>query len=128
MVVGKNCVARDARRIAVSGVLAGIASWKWIVSPSATRPELVRPADAVVMFVGGTGERLDTAMALMTSGAAPMLVIPNGRTPSWPAANDLCSGVSDYEVLCQTPTTRAVRRGRLRPWPPLGWTTRIGHE
>ena len=79
--------------------------WHWILSPATTDPGGdVEVADAVVMFVGGRGERLETALDLLDDGVAPALVIPNGLTPEWPAANEIC-GADDlaFDVFCPVP-------------------------
>lgn len=86
--------------------------------------EVVR-ADAVVLFAGGRGERLETAVDLMERNVATVLVIPHGTHPSWPLANALCAGEPGYEVLCPDPdpdTTRGEAQlvGRLAG--ERGWT------
>lgn len=60
-------------------------------------------ADAVVVLAGGSGERLDKAVRLVETGAAPVLAISHGRRPGWADANRLCNGGLPYEVLCFEP-------------------------
>jgi uncharacterized SAM-binding protein YcdF (DUF218 family) len=63
----------------------------------------VRPVDAVVLFVGGRGERLALAEELMGDGVAPNLVIPNGLVAEWPEGNRACTEDRPYEVYCPRP-------------------------
>lgn len=88
----------------------GAATYRLFVAPSTDAAERV---DAVVMFVGGRGERLTTAEALMDDGVATVLVIPNGEIAGWDAGNRACREERDYEVLCPFPdpdTTRGEAR------------------
>ena len=88
--------------LAVIGVLT---FWLWIVSPPTTDLDgHVEVADAVVLFVGGRGERLDMALDLLDDEVAPALVIPNGWAPEWPAANEVCASTDrSFEVFCPVP-------------------------
>ena len=82
-------------------------------------------ADAVVMFVGGRGERLAAAERLMAEGRAPNLVIPNGMAPEWPAGNRACSEERQYDVHCPRPdpdTTRGEARTIAALAKDKGWT------
>jgi uncharacterized SAM-binding protein YcdF (DUF218 family) len=88
------------------------------------RTRTTRHADAVVMFVGGKGERLDTALRLVRAGIATNLVIPNGTKPTWPQANRLCSGGTSFKVWCPTPdpdTTRGEARAIAALAKQQGW-------
>ncbi len=81
-------------------------------------------ADAVVLFVGGKGERLTEALKLVRAGVAKNLVIPNGTRPTWPAANRLCRGAQDFKVFCPTPepdTTRGESRAISTVAKQQGW-------
>jgi uncharacterized SAM-binding protein YcdF (DUF218 family) len=78
----------------------GLTAWLFVWPPSATPDR----ADAVVVFAGGRGERLRTAMRLVREGVAPTLVISNGWDPAWTDANRLCRGWSEAAVLCPTPS------------------------
>ena len=87
-----------------------LATARLFLWPSTDSPE---GADAVVIFAGGSGERLAAAERLMTHGLAPNLVIPNGMAPEWPAGNRACSDPLPYEVHCPRPdpdTTRGEAR------------------
>jgi len=75
-----------------------ITMWWWILAPG--QGEVSSRADAVVMFVGGRGERLELATAVFNDEEIPNLVIPNGD--QWPAANKLCSAAAPT-VFCPTP-------------------------
>jgi len=97
-------------------LLFGGIALAFIVATGATAGLFVFPhthtplkADAVVVFRGGQGERLDTAVGLMKAGVAKDLVIPNGTTASWPQANRLCRGAASYDVACPTPSVETTR-------------------
>lgn len=90
------------------------------------RPSTHTPlsADAVVLFVGGKGERLDTAVRLVEGGLADRLVIPNGTVSTWPQANKLCKGPTSFKVYCPSPdpdTTRGEARAIARVAQQQGW-------
>lgn len=103
----------------------------WFVNPPTQEIETVHSADAVVLFAGSS-ERLDTAVELMEHGAAPNLVVPNGRTLDH--AEDLCEQAS-FEVYCPDTgpiTTRGEAQaiGRLakeRGWSRLIAVTSVYH-
>lgn len=102
-------------------LLLTLATARLFVWPSTDRPEAV---DAVVLFAGGSGERLLLAERLMADGLAPTLVIPNGMAPEWPAGNRACSGALPYEVHCPRPdpdTTRGEARVIASLAQELGW-------
>jgi hypothetical protein len=63
----------------------------------------VRRVDAVVLFAGGRGERLELAEQLMDDGTALDLVIPNGLAPEWPEGNRACTEDRPYDVHCLRP-------------------------
>jgi len=77
-----------------------IGSWRFFVRPSVDDPD---HADAVVLFAGGRGERLDAALELLDNGVGSALVLPNGNLPHWEAANRLCSEPQSFDVFCFTP-------------------------
>jgi uncharacterized SAM-binding protein YcdF (DUF218 family) len=62
-------------------------------------------ADAVVVLSGGQ-HRLDEAVRLWRSGVAPTLAISDGRNPSWPEANRLCTRP---HVRCFVPAPYSTR-------------------
>ena len=103
------------RRLIVAGLLlavtiAVVATAGLFVFPRTHTP---LTADAVVMFVGGRGERLDTALGLIEAGVAKNIVIPNGTVETWPQANRLCREKHTYKVVCPNPdpdTTRGEAR------------------
>lgn len=85
-------------------LIVAVAFWRWTISPSSTPASSVASADAVVMFVGGRGERLLQAAELMNAGVADTLVIPNGTVEGWPDANRFCrEQVPNIRVICPTP-------------------------
>lgn len=107
-----------------------VVTGRWFVSPSATTVDAVQPSDAVVMFVGGRGERLDAALDVVGAGKVGALVIPNGETATWPQANSLCDGSTDVgvEVLCPVPdpdTTRGEARAIAALATEQGWDTLV---
>lgn len=73
----------------------------------------VGTVDAVVIFAGGRGERLQLAEKLMDQGVAPVLVIPNGLVPGWQQGSRACTEDRPYQVRCLWPdpdTTRGEAR------------------
>lgn len=102
-------------------VLFAVMSARLFVWPAADAP---RAADAVVLFAGGTGERLALAERLMAMGTAANLVIPNGTAPEWPAGNRACTDDQPYEVHCPRPdpdTTRGEARAIADLAREKGW-------
>ena len=97
------------QRVALSlGFLAAswlVTFWAWVVAPPAADPDgYVEASDAVVMFVGRRGERLEAALELMADGVGTALVIPNGLATEWPAGNEVCQATNlDFEVFCPEP-------------------------
>ena len=107
---------------AVVLVVLALVTARLFVWPSA---DAAKDADAVVVFAGGSGERLAAAERLMADGLAPNLVIPNGTNPEWPAGNRACSDVLPYEVHCPRPdpdTTRGEARMIAALAKDKGWT------
>ncbi len=103
-------------------VLVALATARLFVWPPADAPT---DADAVVMFVGGRGERLAAAERLMADGRASNLVIPNGTAPEWPAGNRACREDRPYDVHCPQPdpdTTRGEARTIAALAKEKGWT------
>ncbi len=80
--------------------LVAFSSWRYFVRPTTDRPQ---SADAIVLFAGGRGERLEVALELLEDGVARHLVLPNGNLPNWDDANQLCDGEWDFEVHCFAP-------------------------
>jgi uncharacterized SAM-binding protein YcdF (DUF218 family) len=73
----------------------------WFVNPATAAISTVGSSNAVVVFAGSR-DRLETAVELMESGAAPNLVIPNGVE----VAPALCNGTPPFLVYC--PETEGV--------------------
>jgi uncharacterized SAM-binding protein YcdF (DUF218 family) len=62
-------------------------------------------ADAVVVLAGGPAPRLAEGLSLVRRGIAPVLVISDGWSATWPEANRLCAGrPAPVRVLCFHPT------------------------
>jgi len=81
-------------------VVVALGSWQWFIQPTLDEPVA---ADAVVVFAGEQGGRLETALALIESGVAPLLVLPNGDMAGWDRANELCTDPQNFDVYCFTP-------------------------
>jgi uncharacterized SAM-binding protein YcdF (DUF218 family) len=61
-------------------------------------------ADAAVVLAGGRGPRLSEGLALVRKGIAPVLVVSDGWSPTWPEANRLCAGrPAPVPVVCFHP-------------------------
>src|SRR5262249_7721095 len=82
-------------------------------------------ADAVLVCAGGRAERVRTALELMADGAAPALVVPFGRAPTWPEGVRRLRGPFPFELECPPPRP-AKTRGEARLFRDLvasrGWT------
>ena len=83
--------------------------WLWVLTPETTPASEVAPADAVVIFVGGRGERLHTARELLDAGVADTLVIPNGLEADDRSLRRSCRDARRFEVLC--PATTSIDTG-----------------
>ncbi len=111
-------------------VICSIATWNFFIAPSSIPVDDVTGSDAVVMFVGGRGERLETALQIIAADKADVLVIPNGTSSLWPVANELCEGRTDLdiEIVCPTPdpdTTRGEAQAIGALATERGWTSLI---
>ena len=69
--------------VVVLGGLWGIAAGVLVQAATDT----AHPADALIVFAGGRGERLSKALVVLQQHVAPVLVISNGRDARWQAAN-----------------------------------------
>jgi uncharacterized SAM-binding protein YcdF (DUF218 family) len=62
-----------------------------------------KSADAVMVLPGGSGDRLSRGLSLMAHGVAPVLILPGGSSPSWRAANPICTTAQRFVVMgCTT--------------------------
>jgi uncharacterized SAM-binding protein YcdF (DUF218 family) len=67
-------------------------------------------ADAVVVLAGGRGPRLSEGLALVRRGTAPVLVVSDAWSPTWPEANRLCAGrPAPVPVVCFHPEPYSTR-------------------
>jgi uncharacterized SAM-binding protein YcdF (DUF218 family) len=86
-------------------------------------------ADAVVVLAGGRGPRLKEGLRLVRSDAAPVLVVSDAWSPTWPEANRLCAGrQAPVPVICFHPdpyATRGEARGFARLAAHRGWNSVI---
>ncbi len=92
-------------RLVVAGLVVGsaaiaAATWRWTTAPSAVSLDDVPPSDAIVVFAGGTGERLEVVQELLDSGVAPNVVIPNGLSSGSLDANAMCLDEARANVYC----------------------------
>ena len=82
-------------------------------------------ADAVVVLAGGRGPRLARGLALVGRGLAPVLVVSDGWSPTWPEANRICAGRRvPARVLCLHPEpydTRGEAEAFARLARSRGW-------
>jgi hypothetical protein len=96
--------------VVVLGGLWGIAAGFLVQAATDT----AHPADALVVFAGGRGERLSKALVLLQQHVAPVLVISNGRDARWPAANQLCASASGSR--CCAPSQLRTRPEERPAW------------
>ena len=67
-------------------------------------------ADAAVVLSGGRGPRLARGIELVRRGVAPVLVVSDGWSPTWPEANRLCAGRrAPVRVVCFHPEPYSTR-------------------
>jgi uncharacterized SAM-binding protein YcdF (DUF218 family) len=71
--------------LAFGWAIAAAALFVWPPRHGAAR------ADAVVVLAGARGPRLAKGLALVRRGVAPVLVVSDGWSPTWPEANRLCA-------------------------------------
>ena len=86
-------------------------------------------ADAAVVLAGGRGPRLAEGLSLVRKGVAPVLVISDGWSPTWPEANRLCAGRSaPVPVVCFHPdpySTHGEAEGFAKLAKTRGWTSAV---
>lgn len=118
---------RHLLRLVVAGLMVAVVLFavtaRMFVWPATDEVETV---DAVVLFAGGRGERLELAEDLMDQGVATVLVIPNGLSTEWPQGNRACTEDRPYEVRCLRPdpdTTRGEARAIAALAESESWET-----
>jgi uncharacterized SAM-binding protein YcdF (DUF218 family) len=88
------------------------------------RHDAVR-ADAAVVLAGARGPRLAKGMELVHDGVAPVLVVSDGWSATWPEANRLCAGRrTPVPVVCFHPepySTRGEAEAFARMAEQRGW-------
>jgi len=99
-----------ARRVlvllAVCTVVTVVATAVVLVLPQ--RRDSLRGVDAVVVLAGERN-RLGAGLDAVRRSGASTLVISNGTTHGWRAANRLCGAVQPTRVLCPSPRTDDTR-------------------
>ncbi|MQA88163.1 MAG: YdcF family protein [Streptosporangiales bacterium] len=120
---------RLGRRIGIALLLVAVvflaATARLFLWPSSASPGR---ADAVVLFAGGRGERLEQATVLIRAGVASRLVISNGWDPVWPQANRLCRDWPGVQVYCPKPrpdTTQGEARTIAALARQHGWRSLV---
>lgn len=86
--------------VVIGTIMASVTVGRWVSAPSAVEVEAVPEADAIVMFVGGKGERLTLVRRLVDAGVAADVVIPNGMATEGPVDSGFCVTVGAAEVHC----------------------------
>ena len=87
--------------VAPAVVVIGVAALNlrlFVFPPSSTPAH----ADAVVVFAGGDGERLQRGLDLVRAGVASNLVVSTGP-------DELCTTNHDFEVFCFVPDPNSTR-------------------
>src|SRR5215217_557219 len=100
--VGRGRRWPPGRRILGLGLVVVVLGGLWGIAAGVlvqTATDTAHPADALVVFAGGRGERLSKALVLVQQHLAPVLVISNGRDARWQAANQLCASRQRFEVV-----------------------------
>ena len=105
--------------LALGWTIAAAALFVWPPRHAAAR------ADAVVVLAGGRGPRLAKGVELVRRGVAPVLVVSDGWSPTWPEANRLCAGrPAPVAVACFHPapySTRGEAEAFARLADSRGW-------
>jgi uncharacterized SAM-binding protein YcdF (DUF218 family) len=93
-------------------IIAGT-TLRWTGAPSGVAFDEIGEADAIVVFVGGQGERMQTVVDLVNQGVADAVVIPvDGEGPEWLRDADICGGTG-VRVFCPT-TASSDTKGEAR--------------
>ena len=88
------------------GLLVVYLTYHWFVSPTST---LAPHADAVVVFAGGDGERLERGLDLIRAGSASVLALSQTGA-RYLAVDELCANPpSNYEVVCFSGPVNSTR-------------------
>jgi uncharacterized SAM-binding protein YcdF (DUF218 family) len=86
-------------------------------------------ADAALVLAGGRGPRLERGLDLVRRGDAPVLVVSDGWSATWPEANRLCAGrKAPVPVICFHPApyrTYGEARAFTRLAERRGWSSVI---
>ena len=103
----------------IGWAIAASALFVWPPQHSSNR------ADAVVVLSGGRGPRLTEGLSLVSEGVAPVLVVSDGWSSTWPEANRLCAGrPAPVPVVCFHPqpySTRGEAEAFARLAARRGW-------
>ena len=86
-------------------------------------------ADAALVLAGGRGPRLERGLELVRQGVAPVLVVSDGWSATWPEANRLCAGRrAPVPIVCFHPVpyrTYGEARAFARLAEQRGWRSVI---
>lgn len=103
--------------------IAAAALFVWPPSHDAAR------VDAAVVLSGAAGPRLAKGMQVVRRGVAPVLVVSDGWSPTWPEANRLCAGrPAPVPVACFHPdpySTRGEAKAFARLASGHGWRSAV---
>ena len=110
----------------VVALVIHLATVMWILKPGQGDPPR---SDAIVVMVGGRGERLAVTRELATAGVADHVVVAASNSPSSSTYRRLCDGefTVDAELHCipAVSDTRAEARALARYAESQGWTSII---
>jgi uncharacterized SAM-binding protein YcdF (DUF218 family) len=97
----RSLLAASLISVLVLGALGAVFTYRWFVNPTSSRPARV---DAVVVFAGGEGERLATALDLIDRDVSDVLIVNEGVDwfgPESSSTHQLCDNPpEDVEVIC----------------------------
>lgn len=89
--------------VLLAGAVATLGLFVWPPTGPAGR------ADAVVVLLGGSGERLTDGERLVATEVAPTLVVSGGGQPGSTVPPGICAAPRSYEVVCPSPPPSDTR-------------------
>jgi uncharacterized SAM-binding protein YcdF (DUF218 family) len=100
------------RRTALLACIGLVIGWAVAAATLFVWPPRQSPGqvNAVIVLAGGRAPRLARGLALVRRGVAPVLVISDGWSATWPEANRFCAGRrAPANVVCLHPTPYNTR-------------------